>query len=127
MNDNGFPITSIDSTLIGIDSFWDQIMRIRKNSPKNFKGVIRRTLIGRKITTNYEQGTTYTFEGIYWDKNPKTTWVTKDNQEMSFGQHFKRKYGIEIKDMKQPLIYGSHECSSFPILLVPELCFATCK
>ena len=116
----------IDRTLIGIDSAWDQIMRFRNDNQQNFKEVIRRTLIGRKITTNYEQGTTiYTIEDIHWDKNPKTTFLTQNSHEMSFGQYFKREYGIKIKDMEQPMIVGSHECSNFPILLIPELCFRT--
>ena len=104
-----------------IDSVWDQIMAQHGQKKK----VIRQTLIGRKITTNYEQGTTYTIEDIHWDKNPKITFLNLNNQEMSFAQYFKREYGLEIKDMEQPMIVGVHECSNFPSLLVPEFCFAT--
>ena len=108
------------------DNAWDQIMAIQKDHQQNFKEVIRQSLKGRKITPKYEQGTTYIIENIHWDKNPKTTFLTKNNnQEMSFAQYFKREYGLEIKDMEQPMIVGVHKGSFFPILLVPELCFAT--
>jgi aubergine-like protein len=84
-------------------------------------------LIGQKIATNYNQGTTYTIEDIHWDKNPKITFPDpkNSNQEMSFAQYFKKKYGLEIKDMDQPMIVGVNECSNLPMLLVPELCFTT--
>ena len=118
-----------------IDSVWDQIMAQHGHKKK----VIRQTLIGRKITTNYEQGTTYTIEDILWDKNPKITILDPKkyfNQEMSYAQYFKREHGLEIKEMEQPMIvaykfehsytaYVVHECSNSPILLVPEFCFAT--
>ena len=114
----------IDRTLIGIDSAWDQIMRFRNDDQQNFKEVIRQTLIGQKIDTNYNHGATYIIADILWDKNPKITFPDpkNHNQEMSFAKYFKRKYGLEIKDMEQPMIVGVHECSNFPILLVPELC-----
>ena len=104
-----------------IDSVWDQIMVIRD------KDVIRQTLIGQKITTNYKLGTTYIIKDIHWDKNPKITFPDpkNNNREMSFGQYFKRKYGLEIKDMEQPMIVGVGECSNLPILLIPEFCFTT--
>ena len=106
-----------------IDSVWDQIMAQHGHKKK----VIRQTLIGRKITTNYEQGTTYIIEDIHWDKNPKVTFLDPENknEEISFAQYFKRKYGLEIKNMEQPMIVGVHECSNWPILLVPELCFTS--
>ena len=69
-------------------------------------------LIGQKIATNYNQGATYIIADILWDKNPKITFPDpkNNNQEMSFAQYFKRKYGLEIKDMEQPMIVGMDEC-----------------
>ena len=106
-----------------IDSVWDQIMVIRNKDKK----VIRQTLIGQKIATNYNHGATYIIADILWDKNPKITFPDpkNHNQEMSFAKYFKRKYGLEIKDMEQPMIVGMDKCSNLPILLVPELCFST--
>ena len=106
-----------------IDSVWDQIMVIRNKDKK----VIRQTLIGQKIATNYNHGATYIIADILWDKNPKITFPDpkNHNQKMSFAKYFKRKYGLEIKDMEQPMIVGMDKCSNLPILLVPELCFST--
>lgn len=55
---------------------------------------------------------TYRIDDIDWDKTPMDTFQTKTG-EISYVDYYKKQYGIEIKDKKQPLLI-SHDDKRVP-------------
>lgn len=75
---------------------------------------------------------TYRIDDIDWDQTPMNTFQTKTG-EVSYVQYYKTQYGIEIKDLKQPLLIsredkrvaGQQEKVTFTFSIIPEISYLT--
>uniref|UniRef100_A0A0K2TEK4 Uncharacterized protein n=1 Tax=Lepeophtheirus salmonis TaxID=72036 RepID=A0A0K2TEK4_LEPSM len=109
-----------------LDVFKDISMRRRGD----FKNESIKSLVGSVVLTRYNCKT-YRIDEIDFDKNPKSTFKDGHGVEVSFVEYYKQRYGLEILDHKQPLLYNRPKArwvkqgSPELIALIPELCFLT--
>lgn len=97
----------------------------------NFKDQIKKALIGHVVLTRYNNKT-YRIDDIDFDKNPQSTFK-KSDVDISYAQYYKQQYGLEVKDMRQPLLItrvdvrlpGQKEKVEQVSCFLPELCYLT--
>jgi aubergine-like protein len=102
----------------------DMIKSIQKNfrSDNNeYRQSLEETLKGACVITRYSKEKTYVVSGIEFNKNPSSTFETK-NGEISFYQYYKDKYGKTVST-EQPLLIVQDRKTEQIIYLVPELCY----
>ena len=75
---------------------------------------------------------TYKISDVDWDSSPMSTFNIEGKGEMTYVDYYKKQYGIDIKDMKQPLLLSTPEKTSKSeenvlktLALIPELCMLT--
>ena len=79
----------------------------------------------KSIVTRYGNNKkTYQIERLDFDRAPGSTFQTKE-QEVTFEEYYRSKYGVEIRDRNQPLVIIKSRRSGQEIVLLPELCFMT--
>lgn len=84
---------------------------------------------GQIIITDYNN-TTYRVDRVDFDLNPRSTF-RKGDQDISYMDYYKTRYGITIRDPKQPLLVSKAKAkqvrggSPEEFFLVPELCRLT--
>lgn len=81
--------------------------RTSRGSVDEFQNSIKSKIIGTTVLTRYNNKT-YRIDDIDFDMNPYTTFHQKSG-EISFVDYYKDHYGIEIKDLKQPLLIHRRE------------------
>jgi aubergine len=95
----------------------------------DYKSAAKQKIIGTTVMTNYNNQT-YKVSDIDFNNSPASTFDSQGKPE-SYASYYERKYQLEIKDMKQPLLLVKPTAKNIrggkdkPILLVPELCNAT--
>ena len=55
------------------------------------------------ITIRYNN-LSYKIDDINWDMNPESTFTNSKGETMSFIDYYKKQYGLDIADRKQPLL-----------------------
>lgn len=107
------------------------IMNETYRTSRDFKATVQNIVIGETVLTEYNNKT-YRIDDIDFEKNPNSTFDTKDGP-ISYVQYYKQRYNIIIRDLKQPLLIvkskerdlrGNPEKSEITAL-IPELCRAT--
>ncbi|KAJ7410675.1 Piwi-like protein 1 [Willisornis vidua] len=95
---------------------------------ERFRDTCAKELIGLIVLTRYNNRT-YRIDDINWDNNPMGTFRKSDGSEISFLEYYRKQYGIDIADPKQPVLIsqtkrkrGNVEGS---VVLIPELCSLT--
>ena len=101
-----------------------------KQESEVFRSSVEKALLGCIVITRYTNKT-YRIDEIDWDKSPTTDCIMKNGEAVSLVKYYADKYGITIRDTKQPLII----CHLSPrkqragilrsISLIPELCYMT--
>ena len=88
-------------------------------------------LLGCSILTRYNNKS-YIVDDINFEMSPESTFTNEKGQTMTFVEYYKRQYGLEVRDKKQPMIINrpkkkslSHDGVDPMICLVPELCLMT--
>eukprot|EP00095_Tigriopus_kingsejongensis_P011291 maker-scaffold14_size734282-snap-gene-2.24 protein:Tk11291 transcript:maker-scaffold14_size734282-snap-gene-2.24-mRNA-1 annotation:"piwi-like protein 1" len=97
----------------------------------DIKNEAEKGLLGATILTRYNNKT-YRIDDIDWVANPLSTFTDSKGGEISYVEYYKKQYGIEILDQKQPLLInhpktkaqGESQVTKL-ICLVPELCNLT--
>lgn len=95
----------------------------------DWKEAFMKKVIGTTVLTDYNNKT-YRIDDVDFNQSPSTKFETKNGPE-SFIDYYHRKYGIKIRDSKQPLLISKSKMkeiragSSELIALIPELCRAT--
>ncbi|KAM3872188.1 piwi-like protein 2 [Diretmus argenteus] len=125
---------SVDVThkVLRNDSVLDVMKVLYEQSKESFQDECTKELIGSIVITRYNNRT-YRIDDIEWSKSPKDTFTMFDGSETSFVDYYSKNYGIEIKEMDQPLLIHRPKERSKPggkiitgqVLLVPELSFMT--
>jgi aubergine-like protein len=98
---------------------------IRKNFTQgSLLAKLNSELSGKIVMARYGNFKCYRVEEIILNENPAMDFMTKEGP-ISYVDYFRRKYNIDIKHPKQPLIKSFTEKGSKEIKLIPELCFMT--
>ncbi|XP_016044656.1 piwi-like protein 3 [Erinaceus europaeus] len=123
----------VNHKLVRQETALDLINRVRnshRDSVEQWKKLVAKELIGSIVLTEHNNRT-YRVDGIDWTKNPKSQF-RKANALICYSDYYYNTYGINIKDMEQPLLISKGKWKkSFqgtpqePIQLVPELCTMT--
>jgi len=99
--------------------------------PSDVQGAVLKALLGSIVLTRYNNKC-YKVDDIDWDMSPASKFVDHNGEEKSFVDYYKKHYGIEIKDVKQPMIINRAKKKTAEeadvaklIALVPELCHLT--
>ncbi|EZA53661.1 hypothetical protein DMN91_008315 [Ooceraea biroi] len=102
---------------------------LKAGKPNTVDDAIRE-IVGLSVLTRYNNKT-YRIDDIAWDKSPNYEF-SKNGENMSLVHYYKQQWGIDIKDMGQPLLVhrakvktSTGETEEKTILLVPELCYIT--
>uniref|UniRef100_A0A336MED6 CSON000333 protein n=1 Tax=Culicoides sonorensis TaxID=179676 RepID=A0A336MED6_CULSO len=96
---------------------------------RDYKEVYTKTIIGSTVLTDYTNKT-YRIDDVDWDRNPSSTFETRDGT-ISFAEYYQKRYHLKIKDLKQPLLMSRskdrqrRQGQDDLIALIPELCRAT--
>uniref|UniRef100_A0A1A9VZF3 Piwi domain-containing protein n=1 Tax=Glossina brevipalpis TaxID=37001 RepID=A0A1A9VZF3_9MUSC len=91
----------------------------------------KKTLLGAIVITRYNNKT-HRIDDICFEKNPRSTFTFKEGT-VSFLDHYRRNYNIEIKDKGQPILISikkkrtsqGQQAEDLVICLIPELCCVT--
>jgi len=112
----------------------DALMRCAtkaKQSGTSMKQEAEKELLGCSILTRYNNKS-YIVDDINFEMSPESTFTNEKGQTMTFVEYYKRQYGLEVRDKKQPMIINrpkkkslSHDGVDPMICLVPELCLMT--
>lgn len=111
------------------DTVLDMFRLLHQRNPQNLRNALEREVVGCVVLTQYNNKT-YRVDDIDWEKNPASTFNFKGEQ-ISYAEYMKRKYGIEIKDMRQPLLISRASARDRRagvdeiICLIPEVCHCT--
>jgi len=109
----------------------DVLTMLRRKGGSDLKTAAEKELLGISVLTKYNN-LSYKIDDINWDMNPESTFTNSKGETMSFIDYYKKQYGIDIADPKQPLLVnrptkkGLTEAEADrTICLIPELCMMT--
>jgi len=109
----------------------DVLTMLRKKGAADLKSAAEKELLGVSVLTKYNN-LSYKIDDINWDMNPESTFTNSKGETMSFIDYYKKQYGLDIADRKQPLLInrptkkGLTEAEADrTICLIPELCMMT--
>ena len=99
-----------------------------KQEAEVLRSSMEKALLGCIVTT-MNRNKTFRIDDIAWDMSPTTEFTMKNGESVSLVKYYADKYGITIRDTKQPLIvsYQRKRRAGIwrPISLIPELCYMT--
>lgn len=114
------------------DFIQDCINKTSRGGNQSWKEEFKKGIIGTIVMTNYNNRT-YRVDDIQFDQSPATTFKLKDGSDMSYAEYYKKHHGINVKDLKQPILVhmekirvaGELEKREVFLGLIPELCNMT--
>ena len=112
--------------VIRTDSVLDFLYDMVDENPRGYKDQSEKELNGQTVLTKYNN-TNYRLDGIDWTKTPETEF-SKEDKVMTFKQYYQAFYGLNIQDLKQPLLVYRRKRrgqDDRTIYLVPEFCQMT--
>ncbi|CAO1306056.1 unnamed protein product [Diamesa serratosioi] len=118
----------LDHKVMRIETAYD-ILRQCLNNSRNAKDDFMKQMIGTTVITGYNNES-YRIDDVDWNSTPASTFITK-NGPVSYKEYYKKRYNIEIFDVKQPLLISKPRArelragQSELIALIPELCNVT--
>lgn len=92
--------------------------------------VFCQSVINTVVLTAYNNNT-YTIDDVDFNTTPATQFTLKNNEKITYIEYYRKKYGRDIKNPKQPMLVTKSKVrvrQGGPpelIYLVPELCNAT--
>lgn len=102
-----------------------------RNNMDLYKKNVQQALIGAVVLTRYNNKT-YRIDDIDFEKTPSEKFKNTEGHEMAYIEYYKSQYGIQIKDLKQPLLISRKEVRTsatekkeLVFALIPEICFLT--
>ncbi|XP_054725856.1 protein argonaute-3 [Anastrepha obliqua] len=109
----------------------ETLVEIYRSNPNLFQENAKKYLLGSVVITRYNNRT-YRIDDICFDKNPKSTFQTKQ-AELSYIDYYRQSHNILIKDETQPLIISikkqktadKQAAEDLIVCLIPELCYLT--
>jgi len=81
----------------------------------------REMLEGRTVVSSYGNYRMWRIDAVDFSRNPRSATFLENDKKISLADYFKKKYNIQIQDMKQPLLVNIDRRNGKESLLVPEL------
>ncbi|KAL4494440.1 hypothetical protein ABPG72_019850 [Tetrahymena utriculariae] len=122
---------SLDKIFIMID-YCSRI--IRKESALEYLKANNYQISGLSVITKYNNYQIYLIDRVDNTKTPSSTFLNKrTNTQITFAQYYKERYGIQIREMKQPLLVHKRKFREAntnvqiieEVYLIPEICNMT--
>nr|BAI67940.1 DjPiwiC [Dugesia japonica] len=127
----------VSHKVIRNDSVYDIMMEINKsvNNKGQMQTAAINQLLGQIVLTPHNNRN-YRITDIDWTKNCLSEF-DKSGEKISYRDYFKNTYGLQIRDLEQPLIVsksnsrgpkgrkGSKDADGGLVYLIPELCMLT--
>jgi len=114
------------------DTALDLLYKLKQkysSNPQDFEQKLSDEFQGMNVLTRYNGDKSYVIEGVDLNKSTDYEFETTDKEEIktttTIEKYYKTKYGITIKDRKQPLLINKNKKTDQIIYLVPELCILT--
>lgn len=109
----------------------EMLVDIHKSNSNSFQEAAKKTLLGSVIITRYNNRT-YRIDDLCFDKNPMSTFPTKDGA-ISYYDYYLKNHNITIRDKSQPLLISikkqklanNQQAEDIVFCLVPETCYLT--
>lgn len=103
----------------------------KQNPSQNLMDTVKASLLNTVVLTKYNNKS-YRIDDVDFSVNPMSTFKSK-NGDVSYMDYYKSHYGIDIKDLKQPLLisHRDRKCSQtgnveqLTFCLIPELSHLT--
>ena len=113
------------SKIIRYSTAFDIMTQIRLEiSGPHLAEALNEAMAGCIVMAKYGNFKCYRIERVVLGENPAGTFESKEGT-ISYIDYYTRKYGINIKSSRQPLIVSFSERGDKEIRLVPELCYMT--
>ncbi|XP_066905703.1 piwi-like protein Siwi isoform X2 [Halyomorpha halys] len=112
------------------DNVWEFLRACRERHGTDYEKHFQDTMLGAVVFTFYNNKP-YRVDDVAFDETPISTFTTKKGQNTSYFDYYHTKYGVEIKDLNQPLLVSRPKPRdiragrSNNIILIPELCQMT--
>uniref|UniRef100_A0A182RCZ1 Aubergine n=1 Tax=Anopheles funestus TaxID=62324 RepID=A0A182RCZ1_ANOFN len=107
-----------------------KILQNMQRQPGAFRTNFQNMMIGANVMSVYNQKM-YKICDVDFNSSPSSTFPTKEGDNITFIDYYKKQYNITIRDPKQPMLISLPNerlvrlGMDKPILLVPELCRMT--
>uniref|UniRef100_A0A182PI90 Piwi n=1 Tax=Anopheles epiroticus TaxID=199890 RepID=A0A182PI90_9DIPT len=111
------------------DTCYKMLQTIQRQ-PGSFRENFASMVIGSQVMCTYNQKS-YKIVDVDYNTTPMSTFATREGENVSFVDYYKKAYNIVIRDPKQPMLVSTpsqrmqRSGQQGPILLVPELCRLT--
>lgn len=115
------------SRILQQKSVYQYLKEIREQGG-NFEANAKEALVGKSVIGWYGNKMNYVVSDIDFNHNPQTFEFDAYGEHVKMVDYFSKKYGLKIKDLKQPLIESTKENRDGikeKSYLVPELCGLT--
>uniref|UniRef100_A0A182LZC8 Uncharacterized protein n=1 Tax=Anopheles culicifacies TaxID=139723 RepID=A0A182LZC8_9DIPT len=119
----------ITHRVLRIDSCYKMLQNMQRQ-PGSYKDNFRRMMIGANVMSVYNQKM-YRVCDVEYEITPMSTFPTKEGENITFVDYYKKQYNITIRDPRQPMLLTKANDRLVrlgmdkPVLLVPELCRMT--
>ncbi|XP_072746220.1 piwi-like protein Siwi [Anoplolepis gracilipes] len=120
----------ITNKVMRLDTLLDILNACFRDNPDRYIEDFSNTVIGTVVLTHYNNNT-YRINDVDFKTTPLSTFALKDGTKTTYKEYYKTKYGLNIKNDKQPLLVTKSKTRSRQaeeadqVYLVPELCRAT--
>ncbi|KAL4470825.1 hypothetical protein ABPG73_000085 [Tetrahymena malaccensis] len=107
---------------------------IRKETAYEYLKANNNQIAGLSVITKYNNYQTYLIDRLDLQQSPSSTFLyNKTNTKITYAQYYKERYGLQVKDMKQPLLVHKRKYREAntnvqkieEVFLIPELCNMT--
>jgi len=115
------------SRILSQKSALDELRRMQKY-PETFQAEAKEFFTNKSVVAWYGNKRNYVISDVDFEKSPEKYSIQTPEGPMTLMEYYKKKYGIEIKYPKQPLLLHKKEYKDKPaenIYLVPEICGTT--
>jgi aubergine len=105
----------------------DLVKKIGQNFTRNssdLKETFNDSFKGVAVLTRYNNDKVYIIDEVDLEKTPTSTFETKDGP-ISYLEYYKKKYGLKITVLDQPLLIHRDKKKNQEIHLIPEFCYLT--
>uniref|UniRef100_A0A182WDE0 Uncharacterized protein n=1 Tax=Anopheles minimus TaxID=112268 RepID=A0A182WDE0_9DIPT len=115
--------------VLRMDTCYKMLQNMQRQ-PGSFRDNFRHMMIGANVMSTYNQKM-YRINDVDYSVTPMSTFTTKEGENITFVEYYKKQYNITIRDPKQPMLLTEPNDrlvrlgQDKPILLVPELCRLT--
>ncbi|KAJ8023000.1 Piwi-like protein 2 [Holothuria leucospilota] len=119
----------VSHKVLNYETVLETMTNIYERDKSNYMDACIKELVGCVVLTKYNNQT-YRVDDIDWNLNPECKFQLRKGDATSYQDYYRKSYGLEIKDGRQPLLVNwpkkrQPDEEVRPIHLIPELCCRT--